>query len=39
MVDKEEPGTIILRDIWKHHEDRLMFRELVSKELDVLLIE
>jgi len=39
LMDKEEQDTIILRDIWKHHEDGLTFRELVSKELDVLLIE
>lgn len=39
LMDKEEQDTIILRDIWKHHEDGLTFRESVSKELDVLLIE
>jgi hypothetical protein len=39
IEDKEEKETIILRDIWEYHEDGILFRELISKELDALLTE
>jgi len=39
MKDKEEGGTIILDDIWKHHENDFEFKQLVAKELEILLTE